>query len=72
MEIRTVLADLPEEVGGYTVQDADDFYTIILNSRMNRDKNVLTYRHELRHIIGNDFKENDANEIEKEAHGRDE
>lgn len=66
--IRTIYADLPNTIGGYTVV-TDDFYTIVLNQNRNYESNMKTYYHELFHIQNNDFEKDDsAGLIELYAH----
>lgn len=54
-DIITVLVDLPHTIGGYTLRDRWGDYTVVLNARMSREKQLETYRHELRHIQCDDF-----------------
>lgn len=66
--IRTILVDLPNTIGGYTVKQ-DDYYTIVLNQNLSHDKNLITYAHEISHIENNDFESNcSAGLIEIYAH----
>ncbi len=66
--IRTILADLPNTIGGYTIKQ-DDYYTIVLNQNLSHDKNLITYAHEISHITNNDFESNcSAGLIEIYAH----
>ncbi len=54
--ITTIYKNLPCKVGGFTMYDAaDDYYTIVLNSRWSMFKNKETFEHEIRHIINGDF-----------------
>ncbi len=53
---QTVYQNLPYKVKGFvTYNTADDFYTIVLNSRHSHSMNVETYKHELKHITNEDF-----------------
>lgn len=68
-DIRVVELDLPESIAGYTMRSADDYYTIILNSRLARERNLATYRHEMTHIMQEDFSSSlDAGLLEVYAH----
>lgn len=62
--------NLPYKIRGFTLYHAcDDYYTIILNSRMSYDSNKKTFLHELNHILKNDFiKYKNVQEIELQAH----
>lgn len=56
--MKVIYADLPERIKGYVVRMFDDgeyFDTIVLNSRLNREQNVITYKHECWHIENGDF-----------------
>ena len=51
-----IFYNLPYKVRGFTIHNAiDDFYTIVLNSRMSYDSNLKTFAHELEHITNEDF-----------------
>lgn len=60
-------ADMPPSVKAYTVFQ-DGYYTIILNSRLCRESNMVSYIHELKHISDMDFEKQNADLIEKEKH----
>lgn len=63
-------ADMPPSVKAYTVLQ-DGFYTIVLNSRLCREMNVMSFEHELNHIYKNDYIKTDVDKIESEAHRKD-
>lgn len=68
-DIRTVMADMPVSVKAYTILDQEGFYTIVLNANHSREQNLLSYQHELRHIMNKDFeKKTKAGLIELYAH----
>lgn len=54
-DIRVVCANMPVSVKGYTIRDADGFYTIVLNSNHSHDQNRRSYLHEIFHIENGDF-----------------
>ena len=63
MEERDViLQDLPTSVRGFVFQGEDGEPVIVVNSRLSREQNVKTYRHEKRHIRRNEL--NDPTFIE--------
>lgn len=67
-EIRVYQAPLPARVRGYTVLK-DGYYTIVINSILDREQQLKEYRHELKHITEGDFYKNlPADLIEIEAH----
>ena len=52
----TIFQNLPYKIKGFAVYNSnDDFYTIVLNSRLSHDQNLKTYIHELEHINNDDF-----------------
>ncbi len=67
---RVVYKNLPYGIKGLTLHStADDFFTIILNSRMSYDMNLKTFQHELIHVSNSydEINEN-INAIEMLAH----
>lgn len=59
---------MPCKVHGLIRANEDGSYTIILNSRDSRERNLQAYQHELDHLLKGDFEKADANEIEGRAH----
>lgn len=56
---QTIYLNLPYKVNGFIMYDsADDYYTIVLNSRSTYKQNKRTFEHEIKHIINNDFAHN--------------
>lgn len=57
MNVNVKYVDLPCTIRGLAVKayDGGDFYTIMLNSRMSAEMQAKTYRHEMEHIINDDF-----------------
>lgn len=49
-EIPVVLKDLPVNVHGFVCLGSDYEPIIVINSRLTREKQMLTYEHELNHI----------------------
>ena len=69
-DIRVIFQDLPTTISGF-VREKDDFYTIVLNSRMTHERNQKTYKHEQHHIDNDDFNRDcSIEQIELEAHRR--
>ena len=66
--INTIYANLPTAISAYVVENSDMSYTIVLNSRLSHEKNLDSYRHELKHILENDFSKGNVQEIETNAH----
>lgn len=51
-----VCENLPYKINGFIMYDAaDDYYTIVLNSRTSYKKNLETFKHEIEHINNKDF-----------------
>lgn len=67
-EIITRLADLPTTVPAYTILTKDGDFVVVLNARMSNERRIEAYRHELKHIKGNDFFKNNVDLIEIHAH----
>lgn len=61
-ENEVILQDLPTSVRGFVFQGEDGEPVIVVNSRLSREQNVKTYRHEKRHIRRNEL--NDPTYIE--------
>ena len=60
--------DLPCTVKAVSTKNEDDSYTVILNSKLNYEQNVSSYKHEMSHISNNDFCKECADNIEYNAH----
>lgn len=62
-------ADMPITIKSYTILNPDMTFTIILNSKLTREQNIISYAHEYNHIINNDYdKKMDINLLEICAH----
>lgn len=46
----------------------DGSYTIFINARLNREQQMKSYYHAMKHIVGEDFVKNNVQEIEAQAH----
>ncbi len=69
-DISVKYIDLPCSVRSYVVNNADMTYTIVLNSRLSHQQNVLSYSHECEHIANGDYdKKCSVDLIEIAAHG---
>ena len=60
--------DMPCKVHGLIRANEDGSYTIILNSRDSRERNLQAYQHELDHLFRGDLDGSDVQVIEAEAH----
>lgn len=65
-----IYMDMPTTIKAYTVNNKDNSFTIILNSRLNREQHLKSYHHELTHIERGDYDSQfmDADIIEINAH----
>lgn len=62
--------DMPCRIHGMIRENEDGSYTVILNSRDSRERNLQTYIHELNHLQHRDFEKSDAQAVETDAHER--
>ena len=60
--------DLPPRIKAVSTKNEDDSYTVILNSKLNHEQNIESYKHEIDHIENNDFCKECADCIEYHAH----
>lgn len=49
------LIELPATVRSFVVANKDQTYTIVLNCKLSHEQNLLSYQHELNHIINGDY-----------------
>lgn len=58
-EVRVIYADLPPHIKGMLVKtfDEEDYYTIVINSRLNAEQQREAYEHEVKHMKAKDFDE---------------
>ena len=61
-EIRVIYADFPPRIKGMLVKtfDEEDYYTVVLNSRLSIEQQRKTYEHEISHLAEKDFDEEDT------------
>ena len=55
-------------IPGCVKHNADDSYTIFIDASLSYEKQHEVFLHEMRHIIGNDFEEDDVQNIEMKNH----
>lgn len=68
MDINTIFIDMDTLIAEQIVKNTDDSYTIFLNSKLSKDRQLHAYRHALLHIENNDFDKTCADKIEHDAH----
>ena len=61
-ENEAILTDLPTSVRGFVFQGDDGEPVIVVNSRLTREQNRLTFDHEKKHIDNGDMHEPTYNE----------
>lgn len=66
--INVVILDESYGIPGCVKHNADDSYTIFIDASLNYEKQHEVFLHEMRHIIGNDFEEDDVQNIEMKNH----
>ena len=62
------LEHAPAGFHGMVVKNDDGFYTILLDPNDTYEQRLKTFRHELEHILNDDFSKHDIQLIETEAH----
>ena len=65
MEDRVILQDLPTSIRGFVFQGEDGEPVIVVNSRLTREQNQKTFRHEKNHIERNELNDQDYNEYKE-------
>lgn len=63
-DYRIVCENLPISIKGFTLQDTECFYTIFINLQHSICIQRETIKHELTHILNNDFQKFNVSEIE--------
>ena len=67
--INVIYANMPVGIRSYVVANADCSFTIVLNSRLTYERNLLSYVHEMNHIHNGDYeKKCDVDIIEFNTH----
>lgn len=56
--------DMDVKIEEQVICNSDGSFTIIINSRLNQERQMLAYQHALLHIANDDFNKNDADSIE--------
>ncbi len=66
IDYQIILLDMPTNEA-VTVNE-DGSYTIFINARLNREQQIKSYYHAMKHITGEDFEKANVQEIEALAH----
>ena len=67
--INVQFLDMDTKIPEHLIKNADDSYTIFLNSKLSREEHLKSYLHALSHIQNGDFDKLNVNQIEYDAHG---
>lgn len=62
--------DLPPKIKAVATKNEDNTYTVILNSKLNYEQQLESYKHEIDHIKNNDFCKECVDHIEYQAHNK--
>lgn len=54
-DIFVKLIELPYTIRSYVVMNKDNSYTIVLNSKLSHEQNLISYQHEIEHIRNGDY-----------------
>lgn len=60
--------DMPCRIHGMVRENEDGSYTVILNSRDSRERNLKAYQHEIEHLRRGDLSADNVQQIEAKAH----
>lgn len=66
--INVVLLEQSYGIPGCVRHNADDSYTIFIDASLSYEKQHEVFFHEMRHILGDDFDEEDVQKIEMRNH----
>jgi hypothetical protein len=68
-DINVLIIDNPFGVKGSVHKNRDGSYTILIDAHLNYEQQLEVYKHELFHILNEDFNKEDIQSIEFYAHG---
>ena len=61
--------ELPSKVRSFVIANCDNTYTVVLNSKHSHEQHLISYQHEVEHILRGDYdKKCSADLIEINAH----
>ena len=66
--INVILLDQAFGIPGCVRHNSDDSYSIFIDASLSYEKQHEVFLHEMRHILGNDFDEEDVQKIEMRNH----
>ena len=68
MDIYCKVIDMPVGLRANVVENDDGSYTIFVNAKLSDEMQKEKYKHEINHIVRNDFYNSNASQIEFDAH----
>lgn len=68
LDVNTFLMDMDVLIPEHVIANSDGSYTVLLNSRLSRERQLEAFSHAMKHIERNDFEKTDADNIELIAH----
>lgn len=66
--VNVVLLDNSGGVKGCVNHNKDDSYTVFIDANLSYEEQQEVYKHEMHHILNDDFKKCNADDIEFNAH----
>lgn len=54
-DVNVIFADMPGTIPAYSISNPDLSFTIVINSRLNRERQLMAYHHEMNHIETGDY-----------------
>lgn len=68
LDVNTFLLDMDVLIPEHVIANSDGSYTVLLNSRLSRERQLEAFSHAMEHIERNDFEKSDSDNIEFNAH----
>ena len=68
LDVNTFLLDMDVLIPEHVIANSDGSYTVLINSRLSRERQLEAFSHAMEHIERNDFEKSDADNIEFNAH----
>ena len=67
-DVNVVLLDFPNPGNEMVFENEDGSFTIMINSRLSHNRQLIAYNHAMKHIRNNDFQKDNVQLIEATAH----
>ena len=67
-DIIVKLIDFPTTAKEAVTENEDGTYTVFINAKLTREKQLEAYMHALGHIMGSDFEKDNVDQVELMAH----